>query len=52
MTKLSFLFFIMTIVATPFNAAIIAHEHMNIFAYIGILDVFFKIVCNMYTSIF
>lgn len=41
--QFSILSFIMTIVATPFNAAIIAHEHMNIFAYIGILDVFLKL---------
>lgn len=36
----SFLFSIMT---TPFMSAIIAHENMNVYAYVGIVEVFLKL---------
>lgn len=32
------------IIQTPFNAAVIAHERMKIYAYVGILDVFLKLL--------
>lgn len=34
---------IVTIVSTPYNAAIIAHEKMNVFAYFSILECFLKL---------
>ena len=36
--------FVITLVGVPFNACIIAHEKMNVFAYIGILDVILKLL--------
>lgn len=40
----SLLSFCFTILSTPYKANIIAHEKMNIFAYIGIIDVFLKLI--------
>ena len=42
------------LIASPYNAAIIAHEKMNIFAYIGILEVVLKllIVFGLFVSPF
>lgn len=39
----SILTFILNIISVPYNAAIIAHERMKIFAYIGILEVLLKL---------
>ncbi|MBO5251233.1 MAG: lipopolysaccharide biosynthesis protein [Bacteroidaceae bacterium] len=39
----SILTFIMNLLSVPYNAAIIAHEHMKSFAYIGIMDVILKL---------
>ncbi len=38
---ITFLFYIATV---PFNAAIIAHEHMGVFAYITLSEVFFRFI--------
>ena len=36
--------FMLTVVSVPYNASIVAHEHMKAFAYISILDVFLKLL--------
>lgn len=36
--------FVMGLICTPYNASIIAHEKMNVFAYMTILDVILKLV--------
>lgn len=36
--------FFMTIISVPYNAAIISHERMNIYAYISIIEVFSKLL--------
>jgi len=39
---------VLTITLVPYNALIIAHEHMNVYAYIGILDAFLKLgICYL-----
>ena len=39
---------VLTITLVPYNALIVAHEHMNVYAYIGILDAFLKLgVCYL-----
>ena len=40
----SLLTFVINLISVPFNASIIAHEKMNIFAYIGILEVSLKLM--------
>lgn len=39
----SILSFMFTIVSVPYNACIVAHEHMNVYGYFGIIDVFLKL---------
>jgi O-antigen/teichoic acid export membrane protein len=41
--QFSVLTFVVTLISIPYNAAIIAHEQMKIFAYIGILEVILKL---------
>lgn len=36
--------FILSIVSVPYNACIVAHEHMNIYGYLGVLDVILKFI--------
>ena len=50
----SILTFILGLISTPYNACIIAHEHMKVFAYIGILEVVLKLlfVLALYISPF
>jgi len=36
--------FMLTVVSVPYNACIVAHEHMRIYGYLGILDVFVKLM--------
>lgn len=39
---------VLTITLVPYNALIVAHEHMNVYAYIGILDAFLKLgICYL-----
>lgn len=40
----SILAFMVTVIQVPFNAAIIAHEKMDIYAYVSLLDVFLKLL--------
>ncbi|MBO5182305.1 MAG: oligosaccharide flippase family protein [Paraprevotella sp.] len=42
--QFSLLFMVLSIMSVPFNACIIAHERMNIYAYISIIDVLLKLV--------
>lgn len=39
----SILSFMVTIVSVPYNACIVAHEHMKVYGYFGIIDVFLKL---------
>ena len=41
--QMSIFSFCLTIIQTPFTASIIAHERMNVFAYISIIEVFLKL---------
>lgn len=46
--------FFLSVISVPFNAAIIAHEKMSAFAYIGIVDGILKLIiaiCITYSSI-
>lgn len=40
----SIISFLFNIISTPYNAAIIAHERMGVFAYISLLDVVLKLI--------
>lgn len=40
----SLLTFVINIISVPYNACIIAHEHMNAYAYIGIIDACLKLL--------
>lgn len=42
--QFSILSFILIIMQVPYNASIMAHEHMNFYAFIGILDAILKLV--------
>lgn len=42
--QFSLISFIINLITLPFNAAIIAHERMKAFAYMAVIDSFFKIV--------
>ena len=47
----SILTFIINLIKTPFNASIIAHEHMSFYAYISIADSVLKLVIVFYLTI-
>lgn len=40
----SILTFMLTIISVPYNSCIVAHEHMNAFAYVSILEVILKLL--------
>ncbi len=42
--QISVISFVLIIMQVPFNAAIMAHEHMNFYAFIGVLDAILKLV--------
>lgn len=42
--QISILTFIVNLISTPYNAAIIAHERMSAFAYVSILEVVLKLI--------
>ena len=42
--QFSVITFIINIISVPYNAAIIAHERMNVFAYIGVFEVVLKLL--------
>lgn len=39
----SIITFLVTVISVPYNACIVAHEHMKIYGYIGILEVILKL---------
>ena len=41
--QFSMLSFVLGLISIPYNASIMSHEHMDVFAYIGILDVFLRL---------
>lgn len=46
--QISVLTAVLTITLVPYNALIVAHEYMNVYAYIGILDAFLKLgICYL-----
>lgn len=47
----SILAFMLNIVSVPYNACIVAHEHMKIYGYFGILDVILKLVLVLIVAI-
>lgn len=42
--QFSILTFIITIIGVPYNAAIVAHERMNVYAYVSIIEVTLKLI--------
>lgn len=44
--QLSIITFVINLISVPYNAAIIAHEKMSVFAYIGILEVIGKLAIS------
>lgn len=44
--------FIMTIMTVPYNASIIAHENMKVFAYVSIFEVFMKLAIVYFLLLF
>lgn len=49
--QFSILTFMLTIISVPYNACIVAHEHIKIYGYLGIFEVFAKLVLVLVTSI-
>ena len=49
--QFSILSFLITIMTIPYNAAIIAHENMKVYAYVSIIEVVLKLV-NVYILVF
>lgn len=43
--------FLLTIISVPYNASIVAHEHMKVYGYFGILDVFLKLGLVLLVSV-
>lgn len=41
----SLLTFVIQLISLPYNATLIAHERMNVFAYIGLLEAILKLLC-------
>ena len=48
--QLSLLTFVIRLISAPYNAAIIAHEKMSVFAYIGIFEGFTKLCIAFFIS--
>lgn len=47
----SIIAFLLNVVSVPYNACIVAHEHMKIYGYFGILDVFLKLIIVLIISV-
>lgn len=41
--QFSIISFIANVISVPYNACIVAHEHMKVFGYLGVLEVMFKL---------
>lgn len=48
----SILVFVVNIVSVPYNASIIAHEHLKAFAYIGLVETVFKLIIALLLPVF
>ena len=46
----SILSFMFSLLSVPYNASIVAHEHMNIFAYIGIGEILLRLLIVIYIA--
>lgn len=46
----SVLSFVMSLLSVPYSAAIVAHEHLNIFAYIGIGEILLRLFVVIFVS--
>lgn len=42
--------FVFGLLSVPYNASIVSHEHMNIFAYIGIADILLRLFIVLYIA--
>lgn len=42
--QISLMSFFINVISVPYNAAIVAHEHMKIYGYVGILSVILKLI--------
>lgn len=47
----SIISFLFTIISVPYNACIVAHEHMKVYGYLGILDVILKLILVLITAL-
>ncbi len=43
--------FLITVISVPYNACIVAHEHMKVYGYFGILDVILKLVIVLIVAV-
>lgn len=46
----SILSFILGLLSTPYNASIVSHERMNVFAYIGVLDTMLRLLIVLFIA--
>lgn len=46
----SILSFVFSLLSVPYNASIVSHEHINIFAYIGICDILLRLFIVLYIA--
>lgn len=46
----SIISFIFSLLSVPFNATIISHEHMNIYAYAGIFDILLRLLIVLFVA--
>lgn len=42
--------FMLSLLTVPYNATIVAHERMSVFAYIGILDVILRLAVVLFVA--
>ncbi|MDE6538178.1 MAG: lipopolysaccharide biosynthesis protein [Muribaculaceae bacterium] len=47
----SIISFLITIISVPYNACIVAHEHMKIYGYFGILEVILKLIIVLIVAV-
>lgn len=47
----SIIAFIINVISVPYNACIVAHEHMKIYGYFGIIDVFLRLIVVLITAL-
>lgn len=42
--------FVFGLLSVPFNATVVSHEHMNIYAYLGILDILLRLLAVLFIA--